>query len=234
MSGKAVVYIRVSTEEQAVSGLSLRAQEENVIAFAERKGWPVAAVLRDEGISAGKPLRKRPGLVEAIARLERGDNLLVVKRDRIFRAEPLACALIERDVTSRGARIVSAAGEGTEDDSPANVLMRRILDAFAEYELAVIKKRTADVVASKRANRERCGQVAYGFRTSADGVGLEVDPEEAALVELARSLRGDGLSLRAIAGELLARGHTPKNGGAAWGVTTIRRILSRSEPCPET
>ncbi|WP_165072091.1 recombinase family protein [Paludisphaera rhizosphaerae] len=234
MPGNAVVYLRVSTDEQAEKGLSLRAQEEAATEFAGRKGWPVAAVIRDEGVSGGKPLKKRPGLRQAIAALGPGDSLVVSKRDRIFRTDAWTGASIEREVTSRGARIVSAAGEGTEDDSPINVLMRRILDAFAEFELSKIRERTDGVLASKRSNGERCGQVPYGFRTTDDGVGLVVDPDEAAVVELTRSLRDDGLSLRAIAAELLAMGLKPKNGGEAWGVTTIRRLLSRSEPCPET
>lgn len=229
---RAVVYIRVSTEDQAESGLSLRAQEEAAGAFAERSGWSVDAVCRDEGVSAGKPLDKRPGLVEAIARLGRGDVLLVCKRDRIFRADPYECAIIDRAVASKGARIVSAAGEGTEDDSPGSMLMRRLLDAFAEYERLQARVRTLAVFRSKAAASERCGQVAYGTRLAADGVHLEPEPAEAGLAQLVRALREVGMSLRAIAAQLWAWGLKPKNGGAAWGASTIRRLLKEGPPCP--
>jgi DNA invertase Pin-like site-specific DNA recombinase len=59
--------------------------------------------------------------------------LLVAKRDRIGRLDPLPMAMIESAVRRKRARIVSAAGEGTENDDPSSILMRRMIDAFAEY-----------------------------------------------------------------------------------------------------
>lgn len=59
---------------------------------------------------------------------------------------------IEKEVKKRGARIISAAGEGTESDDPGQILMRRMVDAFAEYERAIIKRRT-----SVKADQEKNG-----------------------------------------------------------------------------
>ena len=56
--------------------------------------------------------------------------------------DPLSMAMIEAAVKRHGARIVSAAGEGTEDDDPSSILMRRMIDAFAEYEKLIIGART--------------------------------------------------------------------------------------------
>lgn len=58
--------------------------------------------------------------------------LIVAKRDRLGR-DPMVVAMIESAVKRKGARIVSAAGEGTDSDSPTDILMRRMVDAFAEY-----------------------------------------------------------------------------------------------------
>jgi DNA invertase Pin-like site-specific DNA recombinase len=41
---RALLYVRVSTSEQAASGLGLDAQETTLRAEAERRGWEVAAV----------------------------------------------------------------------------------------------------------------------------------------------------------------------------------------------
>ena len=45
----------------------------------------------------------------------------------------------------------SAAGEGTDTDGPTDILMRRIVDAFGEYERLIIKARTKAALRSRRA-----------------------------------------------------------------------------------
>ena len=51
---KAVGYIRVSTEEQAREGVSLDNQVERIQGYCEYKGFDLADILRDEGVSGGK------------------------------------------------------------------------------------------------------------------------------------------------------------------------------------
>src|SRR5262249_28883596 len=138
---RAIVYLRVSTDEQAESGLGLESQLAACRAFAARMGWEIVLIVEDT-MSGGLKLEKRTILLDAIAALKHGDVLLVAKRDRLSRGDMLATATIEAFIERRKARIVSAAGEGTEADDPANVLMRRIVDAFGEYERLVIKSRT--------------------------------------------------------------------------------------------
>ena len=67
---------------------------------------------------AGLPLDRRPVLVDAIAAHGPGDVLLVAKRDRLSRGDGFATGMIEAAVRGRMVRVVSAAGEGTDDDSP--------------------------------------------------------------------------------------------------------------------
>jgi site-specific DNA recombinase len=101
MPENAVIYIRVSTEDQADSGLSLQSQEDVCRALAARKGWPVSSIWRDEGVSGSKPLDKRPGLFGAIGALGRGDLLVIAKRDRVFRTDDYDRAVILRAVGAR-------------------------------------------------------------------------------------------------------------------------------------
>lgn len=65
-----VGYLRVSTEEQVVSGLGLAAQRGAIEAEAARRGLPLLAVHVDAGLS-GKNLA-RPGLTAALADLDAG------------------------------------------------------------------------------------------------------------------------------------------------------------------
>ena len=56
----AVAYVRVSTQEQALEGVSLAAQEEKVRAYCTLAGLELMQVYREEGVSASKPLANRP------------------------------------------------------------------------------------------------------------------------------------------------------------------------------
>ncbi len=108
----AIGYLRCSTDRQADSGLGIEAQRASITATAARLGLPLAAVFTDAGASGSLAIDDRPVLLDAVSVLKRGDVLLVAKRDRIGR-DVVEVAMVERLVTKRGARIVSAAGEGT-------------------------------------------------------------------------------------------------------------------------
>jgi DNA invertase Pin-like site-specific DNA recombinase len=213
-----IAYLRVSTDQQADSGAGLDAQHD---ACAKSAGV-LAGVYRDEGVSGSTGLEKRPALLEAIGALKKGDVLIVAKRDRLGR-DPLVVAMIESAVQRKGARIVSAAGEGTGSDSPADVLMRRMVDAFAEYERLIIGARTKAALQAKKARGERTGSVPYGYRLAEDGVHLDEDPTEQEVLRLVRLLRDGGATYRTIAQELASRGYSSRT-GSNWHPQTIKNI----------
>jgi len=213
-----IAYLRVSTAAQSESGAGLDAQHDACL----RVAGELAGVFRDEGVSGKTGLDKRPALLEAIAELSKGDTLIVAKRDRLGR-DPLVVAMIEAAIKRKGARIVSAAGEGTDSDSPTDILMRRMVDAFAEYERLVIGARTRAALQAKKARGERTGSIPYGFRCD-DGVNLVPDDVEQEAIAMIRDLNRKGLSLRNIAGRLEAKGYKPRN-GKSWHPQTISNIL---------
>lgn len=213
-----IAYLRVSTEQQTQSGAGLDAQHDACL----RVAGDLAGVYRDEGVSGKTGLDKRPALLEAIAQLSKGDVLIVAKRDRLGR-DPLVVAMIESAVKRKGARIVSAAGEGTDSDSPTDILMRRMVDAFAEYERLVIGARTKAALQAKKARGERTGSIPYGYRCE-DGVNLVPDEKEQEAVAMIRELNAKGLSLRNIAGRLEAKGYISRS-GKLWHPQTISNIL---------
>ena len=215
-----IAYLRVSTEEQARSGLGLDAQLEAIIAH---QGEP-DEVFRDDGFTGSTA--KRPGLHGALDALGKGDALVVAKRDRLAR-DTFLSAWIEKECKRRGARTISAAGEGTESDDPASVLMRTIIDAFAEYERNLIAARTAEAMAQKRKRGEKTGgDVPFGYR-ALDGGRLEEDPDEQAALELMRQLREEGESLRQVGAELERRGVLTKRGNTRWHATTVKKALEQ-------
>lgn len=232
---KAIPYLRESTDEQAESGAGRAAQLDACEACSRRLGIPMDEPCVDDGVSGAAPLDKRPGLLDALARLDKGDVLLVAKRDRLGR-DPIVVAMIEGAVKRQGCRIVSAAGEGTEGDDPTSILMRRIIDAFAEYERLIIKARTRAALAAKKRRGQRTGGVPLGFDLADDGarskaglpIALVPNAGESATVSIIREFRAGGMSLRAIACELDRLGIPTKEGRTGWHQSTIRKILSRT------
>lgn len=218
----AVAYIRVSTDEQAASGLGLDAQRDAIRGAADRLGLPIRSWHGDEGISGTAPLERRYGLLEAIEALGAGDTLLVAKRDRLAR-DMLVAALVEREIRRRGASIVSAAGEGNGDD-PASQLTRRLIDAVAEYECAMIRLRTRAALAAKRRRGEKCGgHVPYGYRLEGAALAKAAD-EQAVLADMA-AMRAGGGTFRGIAAALNRRG-VPTRTGAPWSGKVVSQMVA--------
>lgn len=85
---RVVLYIRVSTIEQAMEGWSLAAQEASMRAFAATKGWKVVGVFADEGKSARKRLKHRKEIFKMLDFVEAGnaDIILFKELDRWFRS----------------------------------------------------------------------------------------------------------------------------------------------------
>jgi DNA invertase Pin-like site-specific DNA recombinase len=162
---RAIGYRRISTVEQAGSGLGLDAQQTAIAAAAARLELPLADTFTDAGISGGLPLEQRPALLAALDAIRRGDVLIVAKRDRLGR-DVLNVAMFERLAERKGARIVSAAGEGTDTNDPTSRLMRQIVDCFAEYERAIIRARTCAALQVKKARGERVGGIPFGYSVS--------------------------------------------------------------------
>jgi len=167
MSARAIGYARVSTDHQRDSGLGIDAQRTAIVQTAERLRLPLAVTFTEAGLSGSLGIDDRPALADALNALRRGDVLIVAKRDRIAR-DAFVSVLIEREAAKKGARIVSAAGEGTETDDPAAVFTRRILDAVAELERALTAARTRAALRAKRARGERAGCEPYGYRVNGD------------------------------------------------------------------
>lgn len=227
-----VTYLRVSTDEQAESGAGLAGQLDACRRNVDRTASAeLVGPFADEGVSGAASMDKRPALLEALAELRRGDVLLVAKRDRLGR-DPIAVAMIEAAVNRKGARILSAAGEGTDGDGPTDVLMRRIVDAFAEYERLIIRARTAAALQAKIRRGERCGSVRFGYDLAADGSTLVANEAEQATLATIHELRAAGHSLQAIADRLNERGIPTKLGRGPWRHTSVNRVLARLDGTP--
>jgi site-specific DNA recombinase len=231
---QAVAYVRVSTDEQAESRAGLEAQLHAVRQHCEKNGWQLVGTFTDAGVSGAAALDKRPGLLDAVNAVTRGGVLLVAKRDRLAR-DVVACAVVERMVAKRGGRVVSVAGEGTDNDDATSVLMRRIVDAFSEHERLVIAARTRAALQAKKRRGERAGRIPFGYQLADNGarsragnpVALAAVPAQLAVVERIRRERAAGRSMRAIADGLTVDGVPTATGAARWAYSSVQRVLQR-------
>lgn len=225
---KTIAYLRVSTESQAQSGLGMEAQ---IQAIRAAYGEP-DIIIRDEGQSGGT--LDRPGIAELLDVTERGDTVLVAKLDRLSRGDMFAAAWLEKEIVEkRKASILSAAGEGTGDDTPQGMLMRDIIKAFAKFELSIIKQRTSAAVKVKMERKRQAGEktgghIPFGWDVvEVDGVKKLVEnaQEQAAIRDMV-TMQDAGLSLRTIGERLEAEGVEPKSGGK-WSAKVVRGIILR-------
>lgn len=220
---RAVGYVRVSTDEQS---LSPDAQLEALGRWCRANGSELVAVHEDLAVSGGAPLEDRPGLLAAVEALrgERAGVLLVARRDRLAR-DVVVAAMVERLAERHGARVLAADGTGNAD-TPEGMLLRGIVDVFAQYERALIRTRTRAALQVKRGRGERVGSVPFGHRLGEDGRTLVVDDREQRAVERVRQLRAQGVTIAAIAERLAAEGHRPR--GERWHPTSVSRIARRA------
>lgn len=70
MKTKCAGYVRVSTTEQAATGLSLQAQRDLIERYAREHDMELVGIYADEGVSAAKSLDKRTGLLKLLADAE--------------------------------------------------------------------------------------------------------------------------------------------------------------------
>lgn len=81
-------YVRVSSQEQKLHGLSLDAQQQKLREYAEQHNLKIVEWYKDEGVSARKLIAKRPELQRMIHDAQKGKfkRIIFIKLDRFFRS----------------------------------------------------------------------------------------------------------------------------------------------------
>lgn len=138
-----VGYARVSTDEQNLDPQldALRSAACDVI-------------YQDQGISG--VAADRPGLGDAIARLQAGDVLVIWKLDRLGRSLAHLIALTAQ-LESKGVTLVSLS-EAIDTRSPSGRLLFHVMGALAEFERSLIAERTRAGIAAARERGIKIGR----------------------------------------------------------------------------
>ena len=231
---RAILYARVSTDEQARSGYSLAQQLETLREYANREGYEVLEEVADPGQSGAS--LERPGMDRVRDLVAAGGVAVVLAQDRDrFAREPAYHYLLRREFEEHGTKIRAMNDRG--DDSPEGDLTDSILDQLAKFERAKIAERTR----RGKLKRAREGKVVpthtpdYGFRYTEDREGYEVDPEKMAVVRrIFEMVGGEGKTLHG-AKKILDREGIPTPGRARyWGNRFIRNLILDDAYKPHT
>ena len=202
-----VGYTRVSTQEQAHSGLGLAAQEAQVRGAVRTGGGTLVQLIADEGES-GKDL-DRPGIAQVLDMLAAGqaDGLVVAKLDRVTRSVADFAVLLEW-FTAAGATF-RALDLGIDTSTPGGRLVANVFASVAEWERETIGQRTRDALAARKA---------MGGRVSGPSVYSDA-PE---VGERIKRRRAEGATYQAIADELNADEVPTLRGGTMWRVSSVQ------------
>jgi DNA invertase Pin-like site-specific DNA recombinase len=200
-------YLRVSTDEQARSGLGLAAQRAAITAEAKRRGWQVTWAV-DNGKSGSN--LNRPALTEALAALRGGkaETLVVAKLDRLSRSLVDFAGVLEQ-ARKQGWALV-ALDLGVDTTTPAGELVANVMAAVAQWERRIIGARTSEALRARQAQGLPVGRP------------RAITP--AALDQLV-ALRESGMSLSGIARHLNDSETPTATGNGLWTGTTVARML---------
>ncbi|MDR2515031.1 MAG: recombinase family protein [Christensenellaceae bacterium] len=135
------IYLRVSTEEQAQEGFSIRAQEQKLKDYARIKDWSIYRIYADEGIS-GKNITERPAMNQLIADVQSGTvkNVLVFKIDRLTRSTADLIYLV--DLFNEYDCAFNSLTESIDTQTASGRMFLKIIGIFAEFERENIIERT--------------------------------------------------------------------------------------------
>lgn len=174
-------YVRVSTEEQAIHGLSVEAQISTLQAWAEEKRCKLIDIYIDAGISARKPASSRPELQRLLGDVRAGkvDLIVFTKLDRWFRN--IAEYYKVQEVLEQHHAAWKTIQEDYDTTTASGRLKVNIMLSVAQDEADRTSERIKAVFEMKRQKLEPLtGNCPTGYKI--EGKKLVKDPEKEAAV----------------------------------------------------
>lgn len=220
------IYVRVSTEEQAKEGYSVRAQIEKLSDYARIMGWSVYKVYADDGIS-GKNIVDRPAINEMIKDIisSKVNTVLVFKVDRLTRNTKDLIELVE--LFNKHDCNFSSLMESIDTKTASGRMFLKIIGIFAEFERENIVERVK--LGMERKAREGYTLASYtpsfGYDREVGEKIQTINEEEAKIVqEIFDMYTIENKAMNNIAQQLNIRGLQTKM-GCVWNGKTVKNIL---------
>jgi DNA invertase Pin-like site-specific DNA recombinase len=212
-----VAYVRVSTDQQVESGLSLASQQERLQAWATTQGdVELVDIVTDAGESARN--LDRPGVARVLGMID-SRAVDVVLGDLLDRLQAADVALVSLT-------------ENLDTSTASGRMIVGMLGVVAQWEREIISERTRDALHVKRSRGERFTNVApTGFRF-VDSRMVQDDSETRMLNALREMGHGVGddsmMSLRDMSRALAAAGYLSRT-GKPLTAAQVSRLLNRMQ-----
>ncbi len=226
---KAVIYARVSSDEQADRGLSIPTQIKICREYINREGWTFIKEYVDEAISGLKS--DRPSFLEMLSDAQEGkfDVIVVYSFSRFSRNrfDAITKKKLLRDI---GVQVISAT-EPIDSSTPEGKLLEGIIESINEFYSANLSRET---FRGLKANAEmgfwNGGVPPLGYRRKeiiVNGLkksSYEIDEKEARIVRKIFKLAYEGVGVKKICLILNEEGFRTRR-GKLFTPSTVRGIL---------
>ena len=232
----AVLYARVSSDEQAEHGTSPDVQRDACLLMAAQMGLPVVELCPDLGVS-GVRYSSRPGIQRALALIEAGeaDTLIATKVDRIGRSAAVILDIASR-VRKAGGQLVTS--DARFDDTPMGQFTLTMFAGMAELERNNIRERTKSGAVRRAQDgvQPQRSRSPFGLHvvTKADterglyegnAAGTYLPTEAAPIAAEMFTRYAGGQSLREVCRWLNGAGVGTQFGGAYWRPSQLKKVL---------
>lgn len=221
---RAVIYCRVSTDDQDKEGTSLQTQVEACLKYCQDKGYQVARKFTET--YSGLTL-ERPQLTElrSLVRASDLDVIVIYCLDRLSRNA--THGVILRDELDKHHMILESVTEDI-DKSPLGEAITYLRGTFAQIEAEKIRERTMRGKLA-RLNEGKLPQGTgigiYGYEWDKAAGKRTIIEDEAKIVQKVFTMVLKGVSFNQIALQLNKQGIKSKS-GSLWHPLTIRRIVN--------
>src|SRR5271154_7389092 len=180
-SVRVAIYSRVSTDHQTTEN-----EERELHAIADRMGWTVVKVYRDQGVGGAKSRENRPAF-DALckdASRRQFDLIAAWSVDRLGRSlQDLVGFLTE--IHALGINLFLHQ-QGIDTTTPAGKALFQIMGVFAEFERAMIQERVKAGLERARAQGKRLGRRPIDARKEA-AIRTDLLEGKAGIMKLAAS-----------------------------------------------
>lgn len=215
---RVVTYSRVSTEEQALDGFSLQAQQKRMRAYARSRGWEIVGEYIEKGQS-GRTI-DRPEYQRMMDESEGWDLLLIWKLDRIHR-DSLNFSKMMAAMKKADKEFVSI-WENFDSTTMAGRFAMDIIMRIAQLESEILGERVTVGMRQKTLKGGCVAKAPYGYAN--EEKELVIIEEQANVIRWIFTMRCQGYSLEKIAYRLNMNG-IPTQKGKKWKHSSIRQTL---------
>ncbi|HCO79982.1 MAG TPA: resolvase [Bacillus sp. (in: Bacteria)] len=217
----AVIYARVSTEEQATEGYSIKAQKDLLSHYAEKNKLTIIEDYIDEGKS-GKSIAGRPQMIRLLDDAKQGkfEAVIVYKLDRLARKTRDSLEIVET-LGNHGVQLISLS-ENIDTTTPHGKMFYTVLSSLAEMERDQIVGRVKMGMTQRAKEGKWNGGQCFGYDVK--DKKLVINEDEAKIVKEIFDYADQGFGYKKMVGILNRKGYTTKR-RHEFSIGTLKGIL---------